>query len=589
MRIPPKKIIAFFILAGMCLWGGLLYSNTFHAPFVFDDEMFIVKNPDIRSLGIESLWHHLNLRKRIVTFFSFALNYHFHGLDVTGYHVVNLGIHLLAGLLVVWLVGLLFKTPRIRDEKIARHRNVIAFFVGWLFLSHPVQTESVTYIAQRLESLAALFYLAAVCFYLRGRISLSQGRRNYPSFLAAGISAVLGVFTKETVFTLPILLWVLEKVFFGSGCREKCPAQKSVFHRILPWLFAAGFALGTLWILRLSSVDLYAVIFEPYRYKTPFAQYFLTQSKVIVQYISLLFWPLHQNLDYDFPLSHSFLEPAVFLSFLGLAGILFAGIRSLKRYPLIGFGILWFFITLSVTSSIIPLNDVIFEHRLYLPSVGFLLALCSGFFYFIKKERIIVALLCCAVLFFSFLTYRRNAVWADDVTLWQDVAVKSPGKARSYANLGLIYRKRGEYRKAVENGLMALKIGHLDHRSQAQICVNLGAVFGELHMFEKEIYWCLLALKWDPRNSQAYADLGDAYSRLGNHEKALFYGKRAVKRAPGSDMALNSLGAIYARMGKYEEAVKCFKYALVVHPDDENAEKNLFLALSLIKQKTPEV
>ena len=391
--MPWKKAVPFFVLAGMCLWVVLLYSNIMRATFVFDDELFITKNPQLQNLGIESFANHLTPQKRIVGLLSFAINRHFNHFDARGYHAVNLGIHLLAGLLVVWLVGLIFKTPRMEGENIARHQQAIAFFVGGLFLSHPIQTESVTYIAQRFESLAALFYLAAVCLYLKGRISFHHRIRSGLSFLAAGVSAMLGLSTKETVFTLPAILWVLEIIFFRSLLQKNVSVRKPVFHWALLGALLSMLLFGGVFAFYLRSVNLYHIAFEPHLNKISAAQYLMTQFEVVPQYIGLLFLPLHQNVDYDFPAARFFFEPAVWAGFVWLSCILFAGIKSIRKYPLVGFGILWFLITLAVSSSIFPLRDVMVEHRLYLPAVGFSLAVCAGLYYFVKRERVIVGLL----------------------------------------------------------------------------------------------------------------------------------------------------------------------------------------------------
>ena len=161
-RIKPLSII---LIA--CL-GIIVYSNTFHCPFHFDDNVYIVDNS-----SIENIQDPLNIWKfypcRFVTFFSIALNYHYHGFNVIGYHIFNLAVHLGSAILVWWLTLLTFTTPVMKKERITGHAGLIALFAGLVFVSHPIQTEAVTYIWQRVASLAALFYLASLCLYVKSR------------------------------------------------------------------------------------------------------------------------------------------------------------------------------------------------------------------------------------------------------------------------------------------------------------------------------------------------------------------------------------------------------------------------------------
>ncbi len=146
----------FLAVISLCVLGILVYSNTFHSPFQFDDEHRIIKNVSIRDLGdLETIWSYFPTR--FVPYLSLAFNYHFNQLRVPGYHLVNLVIHLISGIAVWWFILLTFSTPAVKGREIARHANHIAFLGSLIFVAHPVQTEAVTYIYQRTASLAALF------------------------------------------------------------------------------------------------------------------------------------------------------------------------------------------------------------------------------------------------------------------------------------------------------------------------------------------------------------------------------------------------------------------------------------------------
>jgi protein O-mannosyl-transferase len=202
-------------------------------------------------------------------------------------------------------------------------------------------------------------------------------------------------------------------------------------------------------------------------------EYLVTEMRVIVTYIRLIILPVNQNLDYDYPVYHSLFTPSVFLSFLFLLSIFGLGVYLLLRgmknnppspaahYRLIGFGILWFFITLSVESSIIPIVDVIFEHRLYLPLVGAFAGITTGVLIVAKRlriEKIVIPTLALMTLVFSGVTYARNTLWKTEISLWQDVVEKSPNKARPHNNLGFAYASQGQRDGAIAEYQTALRL-----------------------------------------------------------------------------------------------------------------------------------
>ena len=181
-------------------------------------------------------------------------------------------------------------------------------------------------------------------------------------------------------------------------------------------------------------------------------EYFFTQFSVILTYLRLFILPVNQNFDYDYQLSTGFFQLKTFFSFSLLVGILAAGVLVFKRYRLISFGIFWFFLTMSVESSIIPISqNVIFEHRTYLPGFGFFLALTGAFFYFFKEQylKIAVIILLMIAAINTVLTYQRNKIWKNEYTLWADCLKKSPNKARPNNNLGLALVDEGKTEKAI--------------------------------------------------------------------------------------------------------------------------------------------
>jgi len=287
----------------LSLLGILIYSNTFNSSFHFDDLGYIIDNPDIRTLdNIFAFWDFRYRQTRMIPLYTFALNYHFHQLDVFGYHIINLFIHILSSLMVYWLVFLTFLTPRQKSEEFSHFKNRIALMAALLFLSHPLQTQAVTYLTQRFASLATLFYLLSLCLFIKGRLN-SVDKFGLPAaayFIGAALVGLLGMFSKEIVFTLPFMVILYEFYFFprreGKKIKLKFIMPVLMFALVVPVLFKFNFAYVFM-TERASQSHLGDVV--------TFQNYWITQCRVIVTYIRLLFIPIGQNLDYDFPLSQS--------------------------------------------------------------------------------------------------------------------------------------------------------------------------------------------------------------------------------------------------------------------------------------------
>ena len=450
----------------IALLGFLVYSNTFNAPFQFDGIINIVENTFIRNIAnfiledpSEMQLHpelQRSLRSRAAGYFTFALNYRAHGLDVRGYHAVNLAIHIINALLVYFIVVLTFRTPFLNSSVVKEQSGCIAFLAALLFVCHPVQTQAVTYICQRFASLATLFYLASFLSYIKSQLSVRNALR-YTHYALALVFAILAMKTKELVVTLPLMIAVYDALFFKNTLKKRLFSSFSMFLIIL---------LFSLVIIGLHGS--FGETAKEIKLHTNMSRtdYLFTQFRVIVTYLRLLVLPINQNLDYDYPIYRSFFNPQVFLSFLFLLGwgvlgiyLFFRSRVSDRALRLISFGIFWFFITLSVESTVIPIVDIIFEHRIYLPSMGFFIAAISSVFIIKIRlgtktpflEKMIIPAFVCIAIILSGAAYARNLVWTDEARLWEDVIEKSPMKSRGYSNLGSIYYKRGEYDKALEH------------------------------------------------------------------------------------------------------------------------------------------
>lgn len=594
-------------------WAG--YANSFRAEFHFDDYTYIVNKPELRDIGDwRSVYRALGHPSRFITFYTFAINYHFHDYDVFGYHLVNWLIHLANGVLVWIVMELLWHTPCLTGILSPRRKFVTSLLAALIFTAHPLQTEAVTYVVQRFTSLATLFYLGAVASYLRGR--LSQGRGSWGCYAVFALCTLLGMFTKQICFTIPVMILFLELSCFGRSGEER-----RRYVRLLPVLglmlliipsffrFNAGEILGR----EVPSRSHTGETLNGYTYA-------LTQTRVVPTYLRLFVWPRGQTLDYDFPSSRRWYELKVVAGLLLLLGWSAVAWAVRRTKPWVAVGTAWFFITIAVTSSVIPIPHVIFEHRMYLPSVGLCLLCAAGLGGLIRNDRHLISAGAVLVAVLTLLTYQRNAVWRTEAALWADIINKAPGKLRAYNNLGmaelqegraaesLVYfdqalaRNPGAGRVYNNRGLAYLALGDeeraladfskaialfegsrayhegLYKRIWAQIYFNRGHLRlkrGEETAGREDL---LAALQIDPRHPAALYALGSWHERAGEYEAAAEYYRRLLDVDPRHTQALTAFGYLLQAKGDDRGSLEYFNRAL--RQDPLQAEALFFRAIS---------
>ncbi len=569
----PWSLVSIILI---CLVGIIAYSNSFNYSFHFDDVPTIEDNIAIRNLSDVKAWWGF-YPSRPIGYLSFALDYHFHRLDVWGYHLVNLAIHVVNAVLVWWLVLLTMSTPVMRAQPISRHKEVMALFTALLFVSHPLATQSVTYIVQRLASLATLFYLLSLALYVKGRLGEGNKDKRVLFFYAGSIlCAVLGMLTKEIVFTLPAALILYEFSFIKTDAWKIDIKDRGIqIPIIILGIFVVLFFLN-------FSFRIFNTIpplpDQGYDYPITTWEYLLTQFSVILTYIRLFIVPINQNMDYDYPVSHSLFEWHTIFGLLSLAGILVLGIILFRRYRLIAFGIFWFFLTLSVESSIIPISqNVIFEHRTYLPSFGFFLVLMGIAYYFLwdRYRQVGWAVLVLMVFTSTVLTYERNKVWRSDYTLWGDCIKKSPNKARPFCNYGKALADAGDASEALTYYNRAIELNpsfYAAYYNRGNAKLNLGDYGGAVADYQE-------ALRINPYYSDANYNSGIALVRQGKLAEAIARLKEAIRLKPDSATYHNYIGYVLALQGKEEEAIIDFREAIRLKPDFAEAHNNLGNAL----------
>jgi tetratricopeptide (TPR) repeat protein len=556
-------------LALVVLVGIAAYSNTLQVPFHFDDRPAIEGNPLIRQLsnvpsllaGTEGIF-----ASRAVMHATFALNYHFGGLDTTGYHAVNIALHMLNGLLLYLLV-LMTGRHLGRDEKAT---GAVAFLSYALFVLHPVQTEAVTNLVNRSMLLSTACYLSGMLLFLRA--VTSERRRG---LWVAGLFAVslAGMGSRENFATFPLML-LLYDLFFISGFKPREVARHYIAY--LPVLLSLGYmahlALGSTYAKREAIAGI------------PPVQYALTQLKVHWTYLRLLLFPVNQTLDYDYPVAKSLLELPALVSLAGYGALWAGGIALARRRPVVAFSVLWFLIALLPISFIVALtdlklDDVIFEHRLYLPGAGAMVlagAAIDAAATKVKQRwrlagKAVVPLLLVLPVLLAAATYHRNAVWHSDVTLWEDAARKAPGKARPHNDLGIAYKNSGELEKSIEQSEIAIRLDP----NHVTAYINLGNSYYSMGMLDRAIDYYRSALLFRPYYTEAYYNLGVAYQNKGLSHRAIRYYERAIELNPSHVNAHLNLGIAYLERGSLGLAQKEFERVLQIMPGDERALMNL--------------
>ena len=547
-RNQKNNIFTIVSIVSIVILAFIIYSNIFENSTHFDDLLW-TGLPAFRDPFNFKAFFDIN-PFRIVTFFTLALNLAIEPNGLTGFFIVNILIHTINGLLVFYLIKLVLSTPPLKDDKISENKEIIALLGALLFIAHPIQTQAVTYIYQRLASISTLFYLMSVLFYISGRLRNIDGKNSILQFVLSGLAMLLAFFSKENAFTLPLSIMVSEFILFPKTKGNK-------FGYIL---FAVIFIIigAALFAALLKPSEIFSPKISPDGETITSANYLFTQFRVIATYFKLLFIPYPQNFDYYFPVSNSFFELWTILGFLFNLGVLAIAFLTLKKNKLISLGIFWIYITLSIESSIIPINDVIFEHRLYLPMFGFILLFTGIIQLVIKQKMIGYAITGFVILIFSILTYTRNEVWKDELTLWNDVVEKSPKKARAYNNRGLAYFQNKDYNPALADFLKALELNPKYHHTYK----NLGILYFKVRQHEKAIELYNKFIELFPFDSEIYLNRGHCHLELGNYLQAIKDYTKYISTTPNFFYGYYLRGKSYYRNGENEKALKDLNIAI---------------------------
>ncbi len=590
---PERSLIVIFLLT---LVGALVYFNSFGVGFQLDDMSVIVRNFHLRHPEkITELFRYDPTR--FLTHQTFAFNVIFHGFKPAYFHLVNLLIHIGCAITVYFLTAKTLVLAKVKDIKDEETICLVSFFCALVFLTHPVQTESVTYIVQRSTALAAFFYLISLMMYLK----LKEYFRWTLYVVALGVIA-LGTMTKPIFITLPLMILLYEFCFFDLWGRIQ---KKEIrFKQIVLSLPYCSVVVVIPLFLMLFSLHYTSEAFDSTKliYATRVTseisrwEYLLTQSRVLLTYIGLLLFPINQNLDYDFPLSRQLFEPQTLLPCLSIVGILWVALRLWRDRRIFAFGIFWFFIALIPESSVFPIPDVIFEHRLYLALAGFSVIVSVGLYFLLKEPRRYFMYGILIITSLSFVTYSRNEIWRYPLILWKDVVKKSPLKARpnhiladayfalrlldsaeaqykktisldvnylqSYNNLGRLYvlQKKDSAAEALFKHVLERELGNFEAN------VNLGNIYFQRGQWDLAVAQFKMAATIMPNAETPYLNLGNIYARMKSIPQALEFYEKAIKHNPYNAFVHYALGNLYMEEKDFPSAISNYKKAILLNP-----------------------
>ena len=579
----PGRAVSLALLVPLGL-AVAAYARVLHGEFQFDDELAIERNPAVKSLGhflSRSAWGGAG---RPLTDLTFALDYAAGRLDPFGYHLGNLIVHLAVVLLLHQLTLALGARAGLRSAR------GLAVATAGIFAVHPLMSQAVSYVSQRAEGLASLLYVAALLLLLEAerRVGTAAGRLAWAGALALFVA---GFEAKAIVVTLPAA-WVLLCVAIPR--EEGAPLRRRVARALAlawPLLVAAAILAGSALVGLRDSKDAGFGVpgISP-------GTYLLTQWRVLPAYLRLLAWPAGQNLDPEVPLAGG-LTGATLASGLLVAAAIGAAVLLLARsarWPpgsrgaarLAGFGLLWFFLVLSTTSTVVPLADPMEEHRAYLASWGPILAACAGAGALLARlpatrGRLAGAAALAAVwLSLAVALHARNAVWETQVALWTDVAARSPTKVRAVTNLGHALWLRGALEPALAAYRRALALPPDGSASRTEIRRDLAAAYLAAGRTAEGARVLEEALAEAPSNADLLNNLAVAQLDLGAPREAEATARRALLAAPGQGQALNSLGEALLAQGEAGAALEAFDRAAAADPDVSARHFNVAVALA---------
>lgn len=564
-----QVLLAFLLLAGVAI---TIYPNSFENEFIFDDNTSIIENEAIHTL--QWPWRFLENQRRPFLNLTLALNYSFGKENPFGYHVFNLAVHFLSAYLLFLIVWITCHWPckkNIRDEG----AFYLSLLTALIFLTHPLQTQSVTYVIQRAESLMGMFYLLTVLCAIH---YFSSGKFFWIG--TAALAFLLGGLTKEVAVTAPVLIFLYDRTFVSGTFKSAWVKHHRLYLALsLVWL-------AMLYLLLTANPEKIPSAGFAYKNLTSF-RYALSQPPVILHYLRLVFWPNPLIFDYYWPPAKNIQEILPALLMLGTI-LVISSISFIWRFRVVGFLGLSFFLLLLPSSSFIPIKDLAFEHRMYLPIIPIILltlllarrTLRQRFPSFWLRQRVFLWSSLLLIVIQGTMTYQRNKTYQNETMLWLDVIAKQPQNARAFSNLGAQLLANGLREEAFKNFQQAMRLDP----DYSDCYVNMGYYYATKGEPQNAITYFKKAISIDPKHFIAYNNLGAAYADQELYAEAIPYYQKALELGFKKPGVYHNLGIAFAKTGRPNEAIANIREALRLDPELADAKKNLDEILKKLKE-----
>ena len=521
-----------------------VYAPALHGPFVFDDTYLPYHTP-----GFPGALHYWISGVRPLLMFTYWVNYQLSQAPF-GFHVTNVLIHLLNSLLIFLIARKLLQPDA--------SGWLLPAFAAAVFLLHPIQTEAVSYVAGRSDSLSVLFFLAALAVFLYRREPVVSWKIAIIVLVLFGAAGA----TKEHTLVLPAVLLLTDYYwnpgFSLSGIRRNWRLYAPV---------AMAAAMGSLFVGKVlaqaQTAGFGVTEFTWY-------QYFFTQCRAFFVYLRLLVFPAGQDLDWEFPISRNLLDHGALVGLVAILALAAAAIYFRRRYPLASYGFLVYLLLMAPTSSFVPIRDPIAERRMYLPMIGILLVVIGMLSRIRVDRRKMTAAFCGIVAVLAVVTYQRNRLWASDISIWEDAARKSPGKQRVHFQLAHTYYTNGRCQDAIAQYAEAARLQKPDYG----LLVDWGLAYDCANQPGLAVAKLRAAAVLDPK-AHVYTQIAMVYAKRSHWPEALQALAQAEKLDPNYDMIYDNRGGIRANTNDLAGAAADYQHALTLNPSNEHARQML--------------
>lgn len=553
-----------------------LYANTLKNGFVYDDKYTIVDNILIKDISnLTALFDRNGYfgRSRETTYrpivtFTYFIDYAVFGLKPLGYHLTNILLHTVNGVLLY-----IFFTHFISRQVPGGYQTIstrltknLPLLVSLLFITNPALTEAINAISFREDLLVFLFYMSALNLYLLSKSKFAEINHSSSLYLFYTASWLLlyalALLSKEMALTLPLVIYCFEYLYYKDSKRNP-----TVFN--LP-------NLGCIIITIIYAYFYFYYFSSPKEvHSWRLIERLLTISWIALSYMKVVIFPVSLSVEHNIePVRHFFS-----LSFIAPAGVmlLIMAYLIIYRNRLISFGIAFFLITLLPVYNIVPIMNPFAERYLYLPTSGFAftvgLVICRIRWNLTSKIKILTL----AIIVFSIVSMnvassiRRNGTWKSDYLLKKDIIRKMPKSSNAHAAVGYFYQEKGQLTEAIQEYQIALKLYPYDSNTHN----NLGLIYAEQGRLIEAVQHFKITIKLEPNNAEGYNNLGLAYVGMNKFSESIQYYKEAIALEPNNPLFHNNIGIAYYKVGWLDMAAQEFKVALSLKPDYPLAYNNL--------------